>query len=185
MDRKGVLVFASVLLFSILLFVSYVLANQGENSGLIPIVEVCTDKKVYKINETITIYINVTNPTDSPIILQFMSSHQFDYEIRDRCKNPVYRWSDDKFFLTVLTSITIPAGESYVMSFTHTPQDWSLKPGTYIIAGVVVGYDVDTTLIEVNGEILPEFPAVLILPLLIILSLITVILSKRRDKVPS
>jgi len=185
MEKKDVFVFASVLLFSILLSVSYVLANQGENRDLIPIVEVYTDKKVYKINEMITIYIDVTNPTDSPIILQFRSSHQFDYEVRDRCNNPVYRWSDDKFFLTELTSITIPSGESYEMSFTHTPQDWSLEPGTYIIAGVVVGYDVDTTLIEVNGETIPEFPAVSILPLFIILSLITVILSKRRDKVPS
>ena len=96
MDAKDVFVFASVLLFSILLSVSYVSANQGENSDLIPIVEVCTDKKVYKINETITIYINVTNPTDSPIILQFRSSHQFDYEVRDRCNNLIYRWSDDK-----------------------------------------------------------------------------------------
>ena len=90
-----------------------------------------------------------------------------------------------KFFLMVLTSITIPAGESYVMSFTYTPQDWSLEPGTYIIAGAVVGYDVDTTLIEVIGETIPEFPAVSILPLFIILSLITVILSETRDRVPS
>jgi len=185
MDTKDVFVFASVLLFSIVLSVSYVSANQGENSDLIPIVEVCTDKKLYKINEMITIYINVTNPIDSPIILQFRSSHQFDYEIRDRCNNLIYRSSDYKFFLTVLTSITIPSGESYVMSFTHTPQDWSLKPGTYVIAGVVVGYDVDTTLIEVIGETISEFPAVLILPLFITLSLITAILSKRRDKVPS
>lgn len=185
MDKKAVFAFASVLLFSFLLFVSYVSANQSENSDLIPIVEVFTDKTVYKINETITIYINVTNPTDSSIILQFRSSHQFDYEIRDRSNNLIYRWSDDKVFLMVLTSITIPAGESYVASFAHTPQDFSLEPRTYIIAGVVVGYDVDTTLIEVIGEILPEFPAVLILPLFIILSLIMVILSKRRDTVPS
>lgn len=185
MEKKDVFVFASVLLFSISLFVSYVSANQGENSDSVPIIEVYTDKKVYEINETITIYINVTNPTDSPTILQFRSSHQFDYEVRDRCNNLIYRWSDDKFFLMVLTSITIPAGESYVMSFICAPQDWSLEPGTYIIAGVVVGCDVDTTLIEVIGEILPEFPAVLILPLLIILSLIAVILSARRNRVSS
>ena len=185
MDKKEALVFASVLLFSISLFVSYVSANQSENSGLIPTVEVFTDKTVYKINETITIYINVTNPSNSPIILQFRSSHQLDYEIRDRRNHLIYRWSYDKFFLMVLTSITIPAGESYVASFTHTPQDWSLEPGTYFIAGVVVGYDVDATMIDVNGEILPEFPVSLGLSLFIILSLITVICSGRRERVPS
>lgn len=184
MEKKDVFVFVSVLLFSILLFISYASANQAENSDSVPIVEVDTDKKVYKINETITIYINVTNPTDSPTILQFRSSHQFDYEVREGYNNLVYRWSDDKFFLQVLTSVTIPAGESYIMSFAHTPQDWSLKPGTYIIAGEVVGYDVDATIIEVIGEILPEFPAILILQLLIILSLITVILSERRNRAP-
>jgi len=180
MSKKAVLVFVSVLLFSILLFVPYGSANQGENCDSIPIVEVFTDKTVYKINETIMIYINVTNPTDSPIILQFSSSHQFDYEIRGRYNNLIYRWSDGKAFLTVLTNITIPAGESYVKSFTHTPQDCSLKPGSYIITGVVVGYNVDTTCIKVTCEIIPEFPSFLIMPLFMIATLLGAIGYRRK-----
>lgn len=181
MDKKVVLAFALVLLFSILMFVSNVEANHEENSDSTLIVEVFTDKTVYKINETITIHINVMNPTDSLMILGFSSSYQFDYEVRDTYNNLVYRWSDDKVFLMVLTSITISAGDSYVGSFTHAPQDCSLELGNYAITGIVVGYDADATLIEVIREVVPEFPAVLILPLFIILTLITVISSKRRD----
>ena len=81
-----------MLLFSIVLFASNVEANHEEyNNSSILIVEVSTDKTVYKINETITIHINVTNPTDFSITLHFSSSHQFDYEIRDRSNNLIYR----------------------------------------------------------------------------------------------
>ena len=48
------------------------------------------------------------------------------------------------------THIKVEAHSSYVRVFHHTPKDYPLKPGKYIIEGIVVGYFTDSTEIEVR-----------------------------------
>lgn len=113
------------------------------------IFEVTTDKRAYKTNETIVIKMNITNPTDSDVWLNFSSGYQFDYMIISAGGQVLYRWSDNKAFIMVLTHIKISAHSSYVRVFHHTPTDYPLKPGKYMIEGVVVGYFTGSTEIEV------------------------------------
>ncbi|OPZ28281.1 MAG: Intracellular proteinase inhibitor [Lentisphaerae bacterium ADurb.BinA184] len=50
----------------------------------------------------------LVNRTAQPLVLVFPSSLQLDFAWRD-----VYRWSDGRAFLTVITTVEIPAGQSH------------------------------------------------------------------------
>lgn len=114
------------------------------------IFEVTTDKSTYEVNETIVIKMNITNPTGFEVRLSFASGYQLDYKIISDEGHVVYRWSDDKFFIMAFTHVRIGAHSSYVRVFHHTFKDYPLRPGRYIIEGVVVGYFTDRTEIEVH-----------------------------------
>jgi hypothetical protein len=112
--------------------------------------EVWTDKETYEVNETITIHMKIINPTLSELSLHFSSSYQFDYIILDQNNTRLYRWSDDRFFLQVLTEIRIGPFSSHKRTFNHAPKHYSLQPGMYTIRGLVVGYFAKNTTIEVS-----------------------------------
>ena len=57
----------------------------------------------------------------------------------------VYKWSEDKMFIQVLTEVTVPAGSYYEWPFVHTADDHYLSPGHYGLEGIVVGYGSDNT----------------------------------------
>ena len=114
------------------------------------IFEVTTDESTYEVDETIIIKMNITNPTDSEVILNFSSGYQLDYKIISEGGHVIYRWSDGKAFIMAFTHIKVEAHSSYVRVFHHTPKDYPLKPGKYIIEGIVVGYFTDSTEIEVR-----------------------------------
>jgi len=113
------------------------------------IFEVSVDKSIYQVNETILIELNITNPTDFDIHLNFSSSRQFDYTINST-QEQVYCWSGGKVFLMWLTSIEIEAHDSYIRIFHHTAEDYPLEPGNYVIEGFVVGYFTDSTEIKIG-----------------------------------
>lgn len=108
-----------------------------------------TDGQSYDVNETIMILLRLINPTDSLITLDFSSGYQFDYTITS-AKGQLYRWSDDKAFIQMLTNIKINPHDSYTRTFNHTPEDYPLLPGSYSIEGVVVGYFTERTTIEIS-----------------------------------
>ena len=111
--------------------------------------EVWTDKKTYGINETITIHLKIVNPTFSQVCLNFNSAYQVDYIIFDQANNQLYRWSDDKGFIAVLTKICVRPLSNVERTFSHAPKYYLLQPGMYTIRGVVVGYFFKDTTIEV------------------------------------
>ncbi len=98
-------------------------------------ITVDTDKDEYALDEDVQISITATNTSAEDITLHFPTSHQASYVIDGR-----YDWARNHPALGVLTDLTIPAGESHTWSFTHTPEDYRLLPGTHSIVGVVIGY---------------------------------------------
>ena len=111
--------------------------------------EVWTDKKTYGINETITIHLKIANPTLSQVCLNFNSAYQVDYIIFDQANNQLYRWSDHKDFIPVLTKICVRPFSSIRRDFNHAPKHYLLEPGMYTVRGLVAGYFAKDTTIEV------------------------------------
>jgi len=111
--------------------------------------EVWTDKETYGVNETITIHLKIINPTFSQVCLNFNSAYQFDYIIFDQANNRLYRWSDDKSFIAVLTKICVRPLSNVERTFSHAPKYYLLQSGMYIIRGLVAGYFAKDTTIEV------------------------------------
>jgi hypothetical protein len=111
--------------------------------------EVWTDKNTYGINETIIIHLKIVNPTFSQVCLNFSSAYQFDYIIFDQANNQLYRWASDKEFLAVLTKICVGPLSSHKRTVSHAPKYYLLQPGIYTIRGVVDGYFLKDTTIEV------------------------------------
>lgn len=100
------------------------------------IIEISTDKPVYRVNEVIQIFLKIINPTNSTIVLHFSSSHHAEYEIIQN-RNVVY-YGSDGVALEILTQITIPAHEMVIVQdFQHKPQDYFLKSGVYMIHGLL------------------------------------------------
>ena len=130
--------------------VAGVMANIPKPTAQDLIFKVWTDKKTYGVNETITIHLKIINPTFSRICLHFSSGYQFDYIILDQTNNQLYKWSRDKVFIQALTEICVGALSSHERTFNHTPKYYPLQPGMYTIRGVVVGYFVNDTTIEVS-----------------------------------
>ncbi len=98
-------------------------------------VRVSTDKTSYTLGEPVVMTITAVNNSDKGATLNFSSSKQTDYVIDGK-----FRWSSDKFFLTVLTERTIPAHGEYAWTMTHKNSDYSLTTGSHTITGEVVGY---------------------------------------------
>jgi hypothetical protein len=111
--------------------------------------EVWTDKETYGVNETITIHLKIINPTLSTVSLHFNSAYQLDYVILDQNDTQLYRWSNDKGFIQVLTEIRIDPFSSHKRTFNHAPESHSLQLGMYTIRGLVVGYFAKNTTIQV------------------------------------
>jgi len=111
--------------------------------------EVWTDKNTYGINETITIHLKIVNPTFFQVCLHFNSAYQVDYIIFDQANNQLYEWSDGKGFIAVLTGICVGPLSNHERTFNHAPEYYLLQPGIYTIRGVVVGYFLEDTTIEV------------------------------------
>jgi len=111
--------------------------------------EVWTDKNTYGINETITIHLKIVNPTFSQVCLHFSSGCQFDYIIFDQANNQLYRWAADKEYIAMETKICVGPLSSHKRTFNHAPKYYLLQPGIYTIRGVVVGYFLKDTRIEV------------------------------------
>jgi hypothetical protein len=111
--------------------------------------EVWTDKETYEVNETITIHLKIINPTLSEVSLHFNSGYQLDYIILDQNNTQLYKWSNDKMFLQILTGIRIDPFSSHKRTFNHAPKHHSLQLGMYTIRGLVVGYFAKDTTIEV------------------------------------
>ena len=176
MEKKKILILQ--LLIILFLPISCLDASKTKASPSSITVEVFTDQFIFHTDETITIHIKVTNPTNSSIKLRFPTSFQFDYIIRDIFGREIYRWSADKGFLQVFTQIRIPPQSYYLKNFTHEPSEFSLFPGVYSIEGRVGAYGSDITWIVV----VPTFLVILMTLIAVAVVIIGIVLIWRRKR---
>ncbi|MFC1650688.1 BsuPI-related putative proteinase inhibitor [Candidatus Latescibacterota bacterium] len=108
---------------------------------------------IFTYGEDVSFTVNVYNPTDSDITLEFKSSIQIDYMIGR------YRYSSNHGFTDVLTNVTIPAKDLYKWEFIHTPKDIELHPGWHGLEVQLLGtalYAKAEFVISENVQFLPE-----------------------------
>jgi hypothetical protein len=102
----------------------------AETPGTI-VFSIAPERSIYYTGEVANFLIEVENKGTDPVEIDFNSSQQYDLEITG--PNSYYwRWSQGKFFLSVLTSYTLKPGEkkSYQESWSIPEQ---VLPGIYKI----------------------------------------------------
>lgn len=124
-----------ILPFCFVLFLAIVLGEFSFAQTFPITVTIATDKASYDIGESVVMTITAVNGSDKDVTLNFSSSKQTDYVIDGK-----FRWSSDKYFLTVLTERTVPAHGEYSWTVIHKNSDYSLATGSHIITSEVVGY---------------------------------------------
>jgi len=102
--------------------------------------EVRTDKRTYRLNETISVHLTLFNPTLAPVKLRFGSSHKHDFIILDEDNNELYRWSDSFMFTCMEEELHIGPLSWHKRTLTHYSFRYQLQPANYTIRGVIVGY---------------------------------------------
>jgi hypothetical protein len=99
-------------------------------------VHVETDKTIYKRFEPIQVTISVTNNGNEDWTHVFPDTQLADFDI-----NGLYWWSIDKYFLQIITPVTIRSGETVILLQTYWNQFSNLigyypvPPGNYTIRG--------------------------------------------------
>ncbi|MDP2984506.1 MAG: BsuPI-related putative proteinase inhibitor [Candidatus Latescibacter sp.] len=120
--------------------------------------EVSLDKETYKAGEDIKITVSVKNGSDKPVTQKFTSGLQMDYFI-----DGSYVYSKNHASTTVLTDVTIPAGEFKQWPFTHTAKDFAVPPGKHIVTAYMVGTKVTASRGFIVNYNLTALPAGVIL----------------------
>ncbi|MFC1538127.1 BsuPI-related putative proteinase inhibitor [Candidatus Latescibacterota bacterium] len=95
----------------------------------------------YMFGDDITFTVEAFNPTEEDITLEFPSALQMDYTINgfQYSDDSMYRYSDNRGFAEVITTVTIPVKDSYTWEFIHTAEDFELRPGVYGLVVQIVG----------------------------------------------
>ena len=106
--------------------------------------ELLTDQTSYGPGEPVRMSLVITNTTRQPVTYEFSSSQHYDFwAVRDR--REIWRWSHDKSFVQIPTSLTLNPGESKVFAETWNRLDNDDLPapnGTYAIMGQLTTMDV-------------------------------------------
>jgi hypothetical protein len=99
-------------------------------------------KDTISIGEVVKVNLTLTNFGSKETTLTFPSSKVFDFEVLDSSGKVVYRWSQDKFFLTVITNLVLKPEESKSSTLTWKCE---LQEGEYTIVGIVEAYNATIT----------------------------------------
>lgn len=103
---------------------------------------VLTDKKSYKIGESVNLTLVVENTSSQSIVLNFSSGQRFDFWIQAGSKE-VWRWSSDKMFTQALTSMTLKPGEKKTFTANWDQKD---SNGNQTLAGNYTAFGQLTTM---------------------------------------
>jgi hypothetical protein len=85
------------------------------------------DRTAYPSGAPVRLTLAVANPGSAPVTLQFATSQKFDFEVR-RGGVTVWRWSADRMFTQVLTSLTLAPGARQSFAETWKQQDNKGQP---------------------------------------------------------
>lgn len=103
--------------------------------------ELRADRTVYSTGEPVRLTFAVTNPGPAPVTFTAPSSQLYDFAVL-KGGTEVWRWSAGRMFLTVLTDLTVPPGETRAFTETWDQRDRDgrpVGPGEYVVVGVIVG----------------------------------------------
>jgi hypothetical protein len=74
--------------------------------------ELGSSLNVRVVQDSARLEIHVTNVASSPIVLEFMTTQRYDFEVSSPDGDPVWRWSADKAFGEALGTESLAPGES-------------------------------------------------------------------------
>jgi hypothetical protein len=101
------------------------------------------DRQVYGRGEPVTFTLTVSNPGPAPVSVTAPSSQLHDFALsRDGAE--VWRWSEGKAFLTMITEWTLPPGgmREFTVRWDQRNRDGRpVEPGTYVAEARLVGGD--------------------------------------------
>jgi hypothetical protein len=120
-------------------------------------ITVDTDKDVYNMGESVTVYVSAYNPGFETITLSFATSSQANYFM-----DGIFDYSSYIISVPRCTEVQIAGNDSYTWTLKHMKDLLSAYPllqGTHSVVGQVVGYGESG---PAQFEVIPE-PATLIL----------------------
>ena len=101
-------------------------------SGLLMILS--ADKPVYKPGDTIAMVLTKINLSGGTITLNYNTSQRYDFKIAYPSGRSLWRWSDNKSFTQVLSSVSIAPGQTVRYHSTFTLPG-GIENGFYHILG--------------------------------------------------
>jgi hypothetical protein len=104
------------------------------------ILSVEADRPAYKAGETVTLTIKAFNGGKRSVILPLPTAQQYDFVIKNRSGEQVWRWSGDKAFIALLSTMIFARREqkSFSQTWDMTTQDGTrAAPGTYYVEGFI------------------------------------------------
>lgn len=78
--------------------------------------------------------LHVTNPTAETVTLHFSTGQRFDFVVRTREGEEIWRWSEGRFFTQALGTETIPPDETLTHDVTWDPEG---RTGVFTAIGIV------------------------------------------------
>jgi hypothetical protein len=117
--------------------------------------EVTTDKIEYQLGDSIQINLEVFNPTNSTMVLNFGTPVHFLYSIVGINASRPYYWTtfyyhfDIGLFFPVASSGSIPPYSSGIHSWEYNLNENPLPPGSYVLFAWVIGYGGNETRISI------------------------------------
>ena len=112
-----------------------------------------TDKRVYKVGETVKVDFSIQNNANAPVTFDFNSGQTYDVFVLDAAAQPVWNWAANKRFAMAIRQVTLKANEKQNFSV-----EWDgralpgreIKPGQYTVEAV---YTANPTVHAVPVEI--------------------------------
>ena len=92
------------------------------------------DKRMYAQGEPLELIIGLMNRTSRPLTLRFGTAQRYDFLVRDRRGQQVWRWSTERSFAQVLGEETVAPGGELVYSVTVHQQ---FPAGRYTVTGII------------------------------------------------
>lgn len=82
--------------------------------------------------------LHVTNVSEQPVPLEFSSAQQYDFVVRRESGETVWSWSAARSFAQVLTSDTVPPGQTrrYTADWNHEG-----RTGSFVAEGSLLAID--------------------------------------------
>lgn len=94
--------------------------------------------------EAVHMQLSLKNNAASERTLNFSSSQQYDLEVRDAEGEQVWRWSDDRAFLQMLTELSLAPNQTHKVEEVWDQSSSSgaaVPPGRYTVKGYFLGVD--------------------------------------------